>query len=82
MANSSNTREIEVISVSPERTLEDGRIVVFLGVHKHLEKAADRTYKLNGAFDKMITVKGNEELISDLRSDLSDGSGEPVVLCF
>lgn len=82
MANSSNTREIEVISVSPERTLEDGRIVVFLGVHKQLEKAADRTYKLNGAFDKMITVKGNEELISDLRSDLSDGSGEPVVLCF
>ena len=82
MTNSSNTREIEVISVSPERTLEDGRIVVFLGVHKQLEKAADRTYKLNGAFDKMITVKGNEELISDLRSDLSDGSGEPVVLCF
>ena len=82
MTNSSNTREIEVISVSPERTLEDGRIVVFLGVHKQLQKAADRTYKLNGAFDKMITVKGNEELISDLRSDLSDGSGEPVVLCF
>ena len=82
MTNSSNTREIEVVSVSPERTLEDGRIVVFLGVHKQLEKAADRTYKLNGAFDKMITVKGNEELISDLRSDLSDGSGEPVVLCF
>ena len=82
MANSSNTREIEVISVSPERTLEDGRIVVFLGVHKQLEKTADRKFKLNGAFDKMITVKGNEELISDLRSDLSDGSGEPVVLCF
>ena len=73
-------KEVEVISVSPDRSLEDGRNVVFLGVHKQLEKKSERKYKLDGAHDKMLPIKGNEVLIEDIRTDLSDGTGEPVIL--
>tara|TARA_R100000781_G_scaffold104409_1_gene68145 strand:+ start:22 stop:249 length:228 start_codon:yes stop_codon:yes gene_type:complete len=65
-------KTIEITRVSDVRIVE-GREVVFLGSKKQLTKLTTGQYKMNGAYDSMIPVEGNEEIIKDLREDISKG---------
>jgi hypothetical protein len=72
-------RTIEITRVSDVRIVE-GKEQVFLGSKKQLTKLANGQYKMDGAYDTMISVKGNEEIIKDFREEISKGNTVVVEL--